>query len=100
MIYKIKTEEEIRKFAWQDPDGDYWISKKEHKKWESDIIKEVHFYAVVEKCQGVFDSFVSNDKNSKYFIKDDNITDKNFEILFSWIAKYELTKESHPEFFI
>ncbi len=100
MTYKTKTREEVQAIAYKDQEGDFWVSEEEEEYWQNDEYHtQANFYSVIEGKSSHFDTCVSNDKTSRYYI-DEKISDTDFKKIFGWISKYQITKESHPEYFI
>ncbi len=100
MTYKLKSKADIEKISFQDKDGDFWISKKEMKKWD-DSQTHPSYYKVIENDQDILGAVISNDKASKYVTEAfGELNDTNFRTVFEWCSDFEITEETHPEYFI
>ena len=100
MTYKIKNEEEIKAIAYKDQEGDFWISEQEEKDWQNDEYHSLsNFYSVIPRKSPYFDACISNETSSRYYVNEE-VADIDFKKIFGWVSEYEITKETHPEYFI
>jgi len=120
-IYKIKSQEELLKnhfyfddSIWETPEMyDLRMSYPEGSFYDKDITQELENYAkkinrdikdlrfgVIDDDDHIYGEIISS-KYSKFLSPgDDEFEDDEFEIIFGWAKEYEITRESHPEYFL
>lgn len=84
MLLKLQNKEWFKKNTIQDGNGDYWLSREDKLAWEKD--EEPNNWYILKSQVGI-----ALDTSKQYNAKPE---------LFIWAAKYEITKEKYPEYFL
>ncbi len=91
-VFKLKSEEWLKKNAYKDKDGDYWKQYNDYAEWESGL-GTVRYFPVIER-----ELFL--DDTIQDFTGDDKCTLEKISRCFDWGIEYYYNKEDHPEYFL
>lgn len=100
MIYKILSEENLPKGTYIDSDGDWWKDEQEHDRWENNQKYPTGRFSVIEKEDKILGNYVTNEEPLKDHFIFYGQTDEQFKKVYNWVMDFEITKETHPEYFL